>query len=171
LPTDHDNVPVPSSFGVVPPTATAVVGGCHRSLVIVLLLGTVAVIFLLLLLLPERMPIPDHETHRRGATYDNNNSPALIHACGQSSSLARRQGRSTSIHPLPPSASQRHWGCKSRHVQRSLKVATSVLPSFYALINFPPIGIAMIVRPRRWRLGSPPPPADPDPIGGDATIP
>jgi hypothetical protein len=156
-PPDCDNVPVPLSFGVAPPMATAVVGGRHHSLVIVPLLGTVVVIFLVLLLPPERTPIPDRETHPRRATYDNDGSPALIHAHGQSSSLARRWGRSVSIHPLPPSVSQQHWGRKLRHVGCSLKIATSVLPSFYFLINFFLIGIAMIVRPCCWRLGSPPP--------------
>jgi hypothetical protein len=29
LPPNCDDVPVPSSFGIAPPTATAVVGGCH----------------------------------------------------------------------------------------------------------------------------------------------
>jgi hypothetical protein len=46
LPPDRDDVPFPSSFGIAPPTATAVVGDRHRSLVIVLLLRIVATIFL-----------------------------------------------------------------------------------------------------------------------------
>ncbi len=45
-PPDRDDVPFPSSFGIAPPTATAVVGSRHRSLVIVLLSQTVAAIFL-----------------------------------------------------------------------------------------------------------------------------
>jgi hypothetical protein len=157
LPPNHDKVPVPSSFGVAPPTATAVVGGRHCSLVIVPFLGTFAVIFLVLLLPPERTPIPDRETHPRRATYDNNGSLALIHAHGQSSLLALFQGRSVLIHPLPLSASQRLEGRKLRHVRCLLKVVTSILPSFYALINFFPVGIAMIVWPRRQHLGSPHP--------------
>ncbi len=63
-PPDRDDVPVPSSFGVAPPTATAVVGGRHRSLLIVPLSRTVAVIFLVLLLPPERTPIPDRARSR-----------------------------------------------------------------------------------------------------------
>jgi hypothetical protein len=43
-PPDRDDVPFPLSFGIVPPTATAVVGDHHRSLVIVLLSQTVAAI-------------------------------------------------------------------------------------------------------------------------------
>ncbi len=70
LPPDRDDVPVPSTFGIAPPTATAVDGGHYHSLVIVLLLQTVAVIFLVLLLPPKRMPIPDRETHPRRATYE-----------------------------------------------------------------------------------------------------
>jgi hypothetical protein len=46
LPPNCDDVPFPSSFGIAPPMATAVVGGCHCSLVIVLLSQTVAAIFL-----------------------------------------------------------------------------------------------------------------------------
>jgi hypothetical protein len=46
LPTDRDDVPFPSSFGIAPPTATAVIGDRNRSLVIVLLSRTVAAIFL-----------------------------------------------------------------------------------------------------------------------------
>jgi hypothetical protein len=46
LPPDCDDVLFPSSFGIAPPTATAVVGDRHRSLVIVLLSRTVAAIFL-----------------------------------------------------------------------------------------------------------------------------
>jgi hypothetical protein len=137
---DCNNVLVPLSFGVAPPTATAVVGGRHCSLVIVLLLRTVAVIFLVLLLPPERTPIPDRETHLRMAAYDDG-SLALIHARGQLLLSARCLGQSALIHPLPLSASQRHWGHESRHVRRSLEVATSILPSFYALINFFPIGL------------------------------
>ncbi len=45
-PPDRYDVPFPSSFGIAPPTATAVVGDRHRSLVIVLLSQTVAAIFL-----------------------------------------------------------------------------------------------------------------------------
>ncbi len=89
LPLNCDNVTVQPSFGVAPPTATAVVGGCHHSLVIVPLLQTIAVINLVLLLSPKRMPIPDHETCQRRATYNDNGGPALIHACGQLLSSAR----------------------------------------------------------------------------------
>jgi hypothetical protein len=46
LPPDHDDVPFLSSFGIAPPTAAAVVGDCHHSLVIVLLSQTVTAIFL-----------------------------------------------------------------------------------------------------------------------------
>ncbi len=45
-PPDRDDVPFPSSFGIAPPTATAVVGDRHRFFVIVLLLRTIADIFL-----------------------------------------------------------------------------------------------------------------------------
>ncbi len=45
-PPDCNDVPFPSSFGIAPPTATAVVGDHHHSLVIVLLSQTVAAIFL-----------------------------------------------------------------------------------------------------------------------------
>jgi hypothetical protein len=65
---NRDNILVPSSFGVAPPTATAVVGGRHCSLIIVPLLQTVAVIVLIYLLTPERMPIPDHDSRPRKAT-------------------------------------------------------------------------------------------------------
>jgi hypothetical protein len=66
LPPDWDNVPVPSPFGIAPPMATAVIGGCHCSLLIVPLLGTIAVIFLILLLLPKRTLIPNHELVQGG---------------------------------------------------------------------------------------------------------
>ncbi len=81
-PKNCKDVPIPSSFSVSPLTATAVVGGHHRSLVIVPLSQTVAVIFLVLLLPHTRTPIPNCETHPRRATYDNNGGPALIHARG-----------------------------------------------------------------------------------------
>jgi hypothetical protein len=57
-PPDCDDVLVPLSFCVAPPTATAVIGGRHR-LVIVPFLQTVAAIVLVLLHPPERTPIPD----------------------------------------------------------------------------------------------------------------
>ncbi len=68
--------------------ATAVIGGCHHSLVIVPLLQTVAVIVLVLLLLPKRTPILDCETCPR-ATYDNDGGPVLIHASRMLSLSAR----------------------------------------------------------------------------------
>jgi hypothetical protein len=74
-PPDRDDVSVPSSFGVAPPTATAVVGGHHCSIVIVPLSRTIAIIVLVLLFPPERTPIPDRETRPR-ATYDDDGSPA-----------------------------------------------------------------------------------------------
>ncbi len=82
LPPDHNNFPVSLSFGIAPPTATAVVGVHHCSLVIVPLLQTVTVIFLVLLLPPKKMPIPDCEICLRRATYNNNGSPALITRTG-----------------------------------------------------------------------------------------
>jgi hypothetical protein len=87
---NSNNVLVPSSFSVVPPMATAVVGGCHHSFVIVILLQTVAIIFLVLVLWPKRMPIPDRETHPRRATYDDNGSPGLIQVRRQLLLLARQ---------------------------------------------------------------------------------
>ncbi len=87
---DCNDVPVPSSFGLAPPMATAAIGGRHYSLVIVLLLQTIAIIFLVLLLPPKRTPIPDRETRPRRATYGDDGSPALIHARRQSLSLAWR---------------------------------------------------------------------------------
>jgi hypothetical protein len=68
LPPNCNDVQVPLFFGIAPPMATAVVGGCHRSLVILLLLLTVAVIFLILLLPPKRTPFPDPGTLPRRAT-------------------------------------------------------------------------------------------------------
>jgi hypothetical protein len=70
-PPNCNDVLVPSYFCVAPPTATAVIGGCHRSLVIVPFLQTVAVIILVLLLLPKRTPIPDRDSHPRREAYDN----------------------------------------------------------------------------------------------------
>jgi hypothetical protein len=139
-PPDCNDVLVPSSFCIAPPMATAVIGGHHCSLVIVPFLQTVAIIVLILLLLPERTPIPDCDSRPRRATYNDN---------GQ----------------------QYRWR-NSRHIQRPLKVAcvrTSVLPFFYALFNFFPVRIAMIVQPCHWRSDSPP--ADPDPNGGGAATP
>jgi hypothetical protein len=136
-PPDRNDVLVPSSFCVAPPMATAVIGGCHCSLVIVPFLQTVAVIVLVLLLPPERTPIPDHDSCPRRETYDDD-------------------GR-------------HHRRRDSRHVRRPLKVAcmrTSFLPSFYALFNFFPVGIAMIVQPRCWRSESPYPRPIPIPTGG-----
>ncbi len=89
-PPHRDDVPVPLSFGVTPPTATAVVGGRHWSLIIVPLSRTVAVIVLVLLLPPERTSIPNRESRPRRATYDGDGGPASIHACGLSSLSARR---------------------------------------------------------------------------------
>jgi hypothetical protein len=113
LPPDRDDVLVPSSFCIAPSTATAVIGGHHCSLVIVPFLQTVAIIVLVLLLLPERTPIPDRDFHPRRATYNDNG-------------WQHRRRRN------------------SRHVRRPLEVAcvrTSVLPSFYALFNFSPLGL------------------------------
>ncbi len=167
-PLARDDVLVPSSFGVAPPTATAVIGGRHRSLVIVPFSRTVAVIVLILLLPPER-------THPRRATYDDDDGgPASISAGGLSSSSARRHERPASIHPLPPSAPRQHRRRNSRHVRRPLEVAcvrTSVFPSFYAPFEFFPVGIAMNVQPRRWRSESPHPRPIPIPMRGDAATP
>jgi hypothetical protein len=84
LQPDRNNDPVPSSFSVVSPMATADIGGRHHSLVIVLLLQTIAVIFLVLLLPPKRTPFPDQETIPRRATFDHNDGPGSIHAHGLS---------------------------------------------------------------------------------------
>ncbi len=135
-PPDCNNVLVPSSFCVAPPTATAVIGGRHR-LVIVPFLRTVAVLVLVLLLPPEGMPIPDHDSRPRRETYDNNG----------------RQHRRRDL----------------RHVLCPLKVAcvrTSILPSFYALFDFFPVGITMIVQPCHRRSDSPHPRPIPIPTGG-----
>ncbi len=115
-PPDHDDVLVPSSFCVAPPTATTVIGGHHRSLIIVPFSRTVAVIILVLLLPPERMPILDCDSHPRRETYND--------------------------------GGRQHRQHDSRHIRRPLEVACvrmSVLPSFYALFDFSPVGIAMIV--------------------------
>jgi hypothetical protein len=168
-PPDRDDVLVPSSFGVAPPTATAIVGGCHRSLVIIPLSRTVTVVVLVLLLLPERTPIPDRDSRPTRATYVVNDGQASIHARGLSSSSARHRGRPASIHPLPPSAPRQYRRRDSRHVRRPLEVAcvrTSVLPSFYALFDFFRVGIAMILHPCRWRSDSPHPRPNPIPKGG-----
>jgi hypothetical protein len=135
-PPDRNDVLVPLSFCVAPPTATAVIGGRHR-LVIVPFSQTVAVIVLVLLLPPKRMPILDRDSRPRRETYDDD-------------------GR-------------QHRRRDSRHVRRPLKVAcvrTSVLPSFYALFDFFPVKIAMIVQPRRRRSDSPHPRPIPIPTGG-----
>jgi hypothetical protein len=81
---DRNDVLVLSSFGVAPPTATAVVGGYHRSVIIVPLLQTIAIIILVLLLPPERMPMPDPDSRPRRVTYNNDGGPARIHVCGLS---------------------------------------------------------------------------------------
>jgi hypothetical protein len=122
-PPDRDDVLVPSSFGVAPPTATAVIDGRHRSLVIVPLKRTVAVIVLVLLLPPERTPIPDRDSRPRRAPYDDDGGPASIRACGLSLSLARCHGRPASIHPLPPLAPLQHRRRDLRHVRRPLEVS------------------------------------------------
>jgi hypothetical protein len=169
LPPNRDDVLVPSSFGVAPPTATAVIDGRHHSLVIVPLSRTVAVIDLVLLLPLERTPIPDRDSRPRRATYDDDGDPVSIRARGLSSSSARRHRRPASIHHLPPLAPLQHRRRDLRHVRRPLEVAcvrTSVLPSFYALFDFFPVGIPIIVQPRRRRSDSPP--ADPNPDGWDA---
>ncbi len=77
-PPDCNDVLVPLSFGVAPPTATAVIDGRHCSLVIVPLLQTVAVIVLVLVLPPKRTPISDRDFCPRRATYGNNGGPASI---------------------------------------------------------------------------------------------
>jgi hypothetical protein len=136
LPPNRNDVLVPSSFCIAPPTATAVIGGRHR-LVIVPFSRTVAVIVLILLLPPERTPIPDRDSRPRRETHDED-------------------GR-------------QHRRRDSRHVQRPLKVAcmrTSVLPSFYALFDFSPVGIAMILQPCHRRSNSPHPRPIPIPMGG-----
>ncbi len=144
LPPDCDNDPVPSSFGVAPPMATAIVGGCHLSLVIVPLLQSVAVIILVLLLPPKRTPIPDHDSCPRRATYDNDSGLGSIHVRGLSLSWAQRQGGPSSIHPLPPLSPRQHRRPDLHHVRCLLEVKCvrmSVLPSFYALFNFSPSGL------------------------------
>jgi hypothetical protein len=136
LPPDHDDVLVLSSFCVAHPTATAVIGG-HHCLVIAPFLQTVAVIVLVLLLPPKRTPIQDLDSRPRRETYDDD-------------------GR-------------QHRRRDSRHVRCPLEVAcvhTSFLPSFYALFDFSPVGITMIVQPRRWRSDSPHPRPIPIPTGG-----
>ncbi len=115
-PPDRDDVLVPSSFSVAPPTATAVIDGRHRSLVIVPLSQTVAVIVLVLLLAPGITPIPDRDSCPRRATYGNDGGPASIRARGLSSSSARRHRRPASIHPLPPLAPLQHRRRDLRHV-------------------------------------------------------
>jgi hypothetical protein len=70
-PPDCNDILVPLSFCIVAPTATAVIGGHHCSLIIVPFLQTVAIIILVLLLPPVRTPIPDHDSCPRRATYDN----------------------------------------------------------------------------------------------------
>ncbi len=94
-PPDRDDAPVPSSFGIAPPMATAVVRGHHRSLVIVLLSRTVAVIFLVLLLPPERTPIPDGETRPRRATYERRSQMAKLVQEGQHTMTTAARRRST----------------------------------------------------------------------------
>jgi hypothetical protein len=97
LPPDHDYVPVPSSFSVAPPTATAVIGGHHCSLVIVRLSQTIVVIFLVLLLLQtKRMPIPDCDTHPRRATYKDDGNP-----CAQAIVVVSPASRTTHVDPPP----------------------------------------------------------------------
>jgi hypothetical protein len=127
-PPDRDNVLVPLSFCVAPSRATAVIGGRHCSLVIVPFSRTVAVIILVLLLPPKRTPIPDRDSRPRREAYNN--------------------------------GGRQHRRRDSRHVRRPLEVAcvrTSVLPSFYALFDISPVGIAMILQPRCWRSDSPHP--------------
>jgi hypothetical protein len=168
-PLDRDDVLVPSSFGVAPLMATAIVGGRHHFVGIIPLSQTVAVIVLVLLLLPERTPIPDCDSRSTRASYVVNNSQASIHARGLSSLSARHQGRSVLIHPLPPPAPRQHRRRDSRHVRRPLEVArvnTSVLPSFYALFVLFRVGITMILQPCCWRSDSRHPRLNPIPTGG-----
>ncbi len=94
-PPDRDDVPVPSSFSIAPPMATAVFGGRHCSLVIVFLLRTVAVIFLILLLPPERTPIPDGETRPRRATYKRQSQMVKLVRGGQHTMTTAARHRST----------------------------------------------------------------------------
>jgi hypothetical protein len=137
LPPDRDDVLVPLFFCIAPPTATAVIGGHHCSLVIVPFLQTVGVILLILLLPPERTLILDRYSHPRKETYKDDG--------------------------------WQHRRRDLRHLQCPLKVAcvcTSVLPSFYALFDFPPVRIAMIVQPHCQRSNSPHPRPIPIPMGG-----
>jgi hypothetical protein len=106
LPPDCNDVLVPSSFCVAPPTTTAVIGGRHR-LIIVPFLQTVAVIVLVLLLPPERMSIPDRDSRPRRETYDDNGW----------------KHRRRDLHHV-------------RRPLEVACVHTSVLPSFYALFDF-----------------------------------
>jgi hypothetical protein len=151
------------------PTTTAVVGCPHRSLVIVPLSQTIPVIVIVLLLPPERMLIPDRDSHLRRATYDDDGGLASIHARGLSSLSAWLQGRPALIPPFPLSAPRQHRLRNLRHVRRPLEVAcvcTSVLPSFYEPLRFFPVGIAMINQPCRRRSDSPHPWPIPIPTRG-----
>jgi hypothetical protein len=74
-----------------------------------------------------------------------------------------------SLHLLPLLAPQQHRWCDLCHVQRPLEVEcmrTSVLPSFYALLYFFPVGITMIDQPCHRRSGFPHPRPIQIPTGG-----
>jgi hypothetical protein len=139
---DCNDVLVPSPFCVAPPTATAVIGGRHHSLIIIPFSQTVAVIILVLLLPPERTPIPDCESCPRREAYNDGG----------------RQHRQRDL-------------CHVRCPLKVACMRTSILPSFYALFDFHPVEIAMTVQPRCWRSDSPQTPANPDPNRGDTAIP
>jgi hypothetical protein len=92
---------------------------------------------------------------------------ALIRTHWLSSSSAWHCRRPASIHPLPPLAPVQHRRRDLRQVPLEVMcVRTSVLPSFCALFDFFPVGIAMIVQPRRRRSNSPHPQAILIPTGG-----
>jgi hypothetical protein len=171
LPPNRDNVPVPSSFGVAPPVATAVVGGRHCSLVIVPLSGTVAVIFLVLLLPFERTPIPDHETHLRRATYNKAGSLGV-------------NPRARAVVVVGPVLRTIHGDSPPSSVSLSVALGAPIAPrmTLAQSRNFrPPLLLFPYQLFPHWdcddcpapslAFGLPPLPADPDPIGGDATTP
>jgi hypothetical protein len=182
-PPDRDDVPVPLSFGIAPPMATAVVGGRHRSLVIVLLSRTVAVIFLVLLLPPERMPIPDRETRPRRATYERRSQMVKLVRGGQHTTTTAARRRSTragsrrrrpggeddtrrSIPFLRRPLGSIGGAIRTTYDARSKSRRPSSPPLLLSLFDFFPAGIAMIVRPRCRRSDSPHPQPIPIPTRG-----
>jgi hypothetical protein len=185
-PPDRDDVPVPSSFGIAPLMATAVVGGRHHSIAIVLLSRTVAIIFLVLLLLPERTPIPKGETRSRRATHIRRSQMVKLVRGGQhtTTTAARRQStRAGSCRRRPggeddPRRSTPFLRRPLGSIGGAIRATYDARPKSRRPCSPPSMPSSIFPRWDRddcpapllgFRL--PPPPVDPNPDGGDAATP